>query len=105
MSIIYTLTHGTGEEGLRMAQKERDESTSPNDPNPRPVDPADFPETKNYVYDDGKWVQIEEGSDEWLAVNQHMSETKNLFALCFIPHEALTLDENGIITDIKMPGD
>jgi len=62
-------------------------------------------EEMHYVYDDGAWVNIEEGEDEWVAVDEYMHNSDNQFAICFIPHSAITLDENNKIKKILLPGD
>lgn len=61
-----------------------------------------------YVWDDEDgWVFIEEGSDEWMAITDYHAnpDKDNKFAICFIPHSAITVDEDGKIKKIIMPGD
>jgi len=92
--ILYSLIYGRGEEGLRT------ESENDSEPNPE-----DYPEPESYVYDDGTWVLCKEGTDEWIAMNEYMSSKDNMFAVCFIPHSAITIDENKKITKILLPGE
>jgi|TARA_B100002003_G_C13983219_1_gene475386 hypothetical protein len=56
-----------------------------------------------YVFDDGKWELLEMDSDALKGIQDYMTTRDQNMALLWVPHQAITINENDEVVSIDLP--
>jgi hypothetical protein len=62
-----------------------------------------FEQVHWYVSDDGKWEPVDLESDVYKGLQSYMSDVEQKMALLWVPHQAITINENDEVVSIDLP--